>query len=353
MQVINARNVNLAYAKGIALIAHAAHTRPSRNGDVLVIDEPVTTHYDHPTERVLFDRERNANPFFHLFESIWMLAGHEDVAFPAYLVPRMSEYSDDGKRFHGAYGYRWRAHFHFDQIEDIVCMLREDPTNRRVILQMWDCRSDLGTGSKDIPCNIVVKFAIEQRVTKPARLHMVVFNRSNDMVWGAYGANAVHFSMLQEYIASAVGVEVGWYEQVSTDFHVYHTQWLKVFKGPVTHGLVNEDAMRYERNEVKPFPLVSDVSGFFQDCSNLLLDMTSGNHLTDAFYRNEFFNHVATPMANAFALYRSDNMMEAIAQMEAGIDSTTELHGAKCDWLVAGLEWLERIRAKRTGVSRR
>ncbi len=38
----------------------------SRNGPVLVIDEPVIITYEKPQERVLFNKERDANPFFHL-----------------------------------------------------------------------------------------------------------------------------------------------------------------------------------------------------------------------------------------------------------------------------------------------
>lgn len=350
MHVITARNVNHAYAQGVDLISRLGHTRSSRNGDVLVMGEPVTTHYQRPTERVLFDKQRNANPFFHLFEAMWMLAGHNDVAFPAYLVPRMAEYSDNGEKFHGAYGFRWRHHFVYDQLQEVIDMLRKDPTNRRVILSMWDARCDLGTNSKDIPCNIVAKFAIEHRVTKPAKLNMVVFNRSNDIVWGAYGANAVHFSVLQEFIAASLEVEVGWYEQVSTDYHVYHTQWLKVLKG-FPKGQLQEDAQRYEMNQVKPFPLVSNADSFTDDCAYMIHQMETG--YVNAIFHNEFFIHIATPMANAFVAYRNDNIGEAIAQLEAAIDSTTKPHGPKNDWLVAGLEWMERINDKRTGVSRR
>jgi hypothetical protein len=54
---------------------------------------------------------------------------------------------------------------------------------------------------------------------------MLVTNRSNDIVWGAYGANAVHFSYLLEYVASSIGVKVGRYWQVSNDFHIYERHW--------------------------------------------------------------------------------------------------------------------------------
>jgi len=88
--------------------------RPSRVGEVYEFPEAVATDYWKPWERVLFDPARNANPFFHIFESMWMLAGRNDVDWVAKFNPRMREFSDDGKIQHGAYGYRWRYAFDLD-----------------------------------------------------------------------------------------------------------------------------------------------------------------------------------------------------------------------------------------------
>jgi len=87
--------------------------------------------------------------------------------------------------------------------------------------------------TRDNCCNLSVVFEIEEipaycladREEGPSRtmrvLNMTVFNRSNDMVYGALGANVVHFSVLQEYMAACIGVEVGTYYQVSSNMHVY------------------------------------------------------------------------------------------------------------------------------------
>jgi hypothetical protein len=80
----------------------------SRYGEVMVVDEPLTVTFEKPTERVLFNVARDANVFFHLYESLWMLAGRNDVAPLAYYNSRMPEFSDEGTVLNGAYGYRWR-----------------------------------------------------------------------------------------------------------------------------------------------------------------------------------------------------------------------------------------------------
>jgi hypothetical protein len=58
---------------------------------VLVSQTPVVTCYSAPTQRVLFSPMRDANPFFHLMEALWMLAGRDDVASrPASTAPSAS-----------------------------------------------------------------------------------------------------------------------------------------------------------------------------------------------------------------------------------------------------------------------
>lgn len=222
---IDARNVNDALARAVRYVVRELNylgtdscdivEQPSRNGVTLEALEPVLTIYERPCERVLFSHERDANPFFHLFEALWMLAGRRDVAFVSAMVKRMREFSDDGETFNGAYGHRWRRHFGYDQLDRVIEELRTTPSSRRVVLSMWGS-SDLGKQSKDLPCNTHAYFKVRDR-----ELRMTVCCRSNDVIWGAYGANAVHFSVLQEYVAGRLGVAVGPMYQLSDSWHIY------------------------------------------------------------------------------------------------------------------------------------
>ena len=81
MHVIRARNVQEALVVGLQDLRRYGVERESRNGPVVVFPEPVTTVCERPEERVLFHCERDANPFFHLFEALWMLAGRNDLAY--------------------------------------------------------------------------------------------------------------------------------------------------------------------------------------------------------------------------------------------------------------------------------
>ena len=81
---------------------------------------------------------------------------------------------------------------------------------------MWSPEWDLGADKRDLPCNTHIYFGIQN-----GALDMTVCCRSNDMLWGAYGANAVHFSVLQELISHALHVPMGVYRQFSNNFHLY------------------------------------------------------------------------------------------------------------------------------------
>ena len=52
-------------------------------------------------------------------------------------------------------------------------------------------------------------------------LNMSVTNRSNDIVWGLFGANAVHMSILHEYMAARTESKVGVYTHFSNNAHAY------------------------------------------------------------------------------------------------------------------------------------
>lgn len=212
--VINATNVNQALNAGLWHLRVCGKPRASRNGPVIVSPGPVVTEYSRPWQRLVSSPDRDANHVFHLMETIWMLAGRRNVEWLLPFNSRFIQYAEDDGQQWGAYGWRWRHPFG-DQLHTVVSELQR-PDNRRVVLQMWDATLDLGRDVRDVPCNTHVYFqAID------GELHMTVCNRSNDIIWGAYGANAVHFSMLQELLALHLGLEVGPYIQFSNNFHLY------------------------------------------------------------------------------------------------------------------------------------
>ncbi len=188
----------------------------SRNGRVLRFEEPITTTYRTPWHRANFTVGRDANPFFHIAEAMWMLAGRRDVDFLTYFNKGMAQYSDDGSVFNAAYGYRARHEFGFDQLVAIPRLLEKDPGTRQAVIQLWH-PSDLGANTLDKACNMSMVFSIFG-----TRLDMTVFNRSNDLVFGGVtGANPVHFSYFQQWVANQLKIPMGHLTFVSNNAHVY------------------------------------------------------------------------------------------------------------------------------------
>ena len=188
----------------------------SRNGKVLRFPEPVTMVYSEPWVRGNNTPDRDSNPFFHIAESMWMLAGRRDVEFLTLFNSNMGNYSDDGEVYNAAYGYRLRQHFGFDQLKSIVSELREIPNSRQAICQLWDSK-DLGKITRDKACNMQMVFSIFDN-----KLRLVVYNRSNDLVYGGVtGANPVHFSYFQQWVSDQLEIDMGDLTFVSNNAHVY------------------------------------------------------------------------------------------------------------------------------------
>jgi thymidylate synthase len=324
-RVIRVRNVNEALREGANWMKVAGVHEDSRNGPVLRAPGPVITVYSQPTERVLFHPLRHANPYFHLMEALWMLAGRDDLAFVERFNSNMANFSDDGKTLNAAYGHRWKWAFGYDQLACLMLHLKKFPQSRRAVLTMWDATSDLDDDSKDLPCNTHVYFEIRQ-TTK--LLDMIVCCRSNDMIWGAYGANAVHFSVLQEYIAAHLEVEVGEYVQFSNNFHLYLTA-----HGELLNKLAVDDPSCYAYEEVRPQKLIQDSSTWDLELTrltNMALDPIS--YWVDDF-KEPFFALTVLPMLYSWAAHKQKRTTSAL-EYAGTIDAP--------DWRKACVEWLQR-----------
>lgn len=345
--VLNVRNVNQALRKCVDLAGVKELWRNVSPRGMLTVEYRGTfiTEYESPTERVLFNPKRDANPFFHFMEALWILDGRQDVQLLSIYNSQMAQFSDDGKVFHAPYGYRMRYHFGFDQLHEIIKLLEKEPDTRRAVISLWSPQHDLNVISKDIPCNDLILFKLREGI-----LDMTVMNRSNDAILGAYGANAVQFSFLQEFIASSLKVKVGVYRQISDSFHIYVTQpaWKAVDEALAVEFIDHYHCAR----SVSPYPIMADgnyvdwlsankrllsliehsIESHTLACSSLLEGhMPSGTP--------KFFKDVAYPIARTWAAFKNDTTAKnrRIDNALAALNNC-----AAQDWRLACEEWLRR-----------
>lgn len=379
MHVIQARNVNDAYRKGMQLISSHGVRQTSRAGEVLVLDRPVTTVYERPIERVLFDPKRDANPIFHLMESIWMLAGWRDATWLDQFVSDFSKrFAEDNGEAHGAYGHRWRKHFRgeakqignvvevegpviateplqlwefpaIDQIKKVSEILLNDPTSRQAVMAMWDPSIDLGAKKRDIPCNDMVMFRGRYDHTDQIwLLDTTVLCRSNDIIWGAYGANAVHMSFMAEVVAALCGMKVGRYYQVSNNYHAYTDVFTKMHPPTLETGPFSSTigADPYQLGMAIPRAIFSDypydyrgeqrkntaarAELFLEECEAFMDDRA----LPKSSGTSVFFNDVVHPIMRAHRDYWKQG--DKIGALDIVRRMPTS------DWQLATMQWMGR-----------
>lgn len=360
--VLRGRNVRELLPLGLHYLEEVGERGNSRVGEVITAPHPVMSIYERPTERVLVSALRDANPFFHLYESLWMLAGRDDASVLIDYVKRFEEFADDGV-VHGAYGHRWRGAMGFDQLDAIVKKLRANPDDRQCVLQMWDGRwedfswegqtgdyseqfgeNDLIGSWRDRPCNTHVYFRVREHrevrggdLCVESVLDMTILCRSNDIVMGAYGANAVHFSMLMEYVAGRVGVGVGTMYQLSNNWHAY-VRDLDKLGDP---RLLSEEMIN-ESRELRTMPIGEDWGAWDKDLAAFMgwhdaLWTVGVEEVSEPEYVNSWFRLVAGRVALAHWAHKHHLRDTALV---------TALNIEADDWRAACTEWLERRYAR-------
>lgn len=377
MYCINARNVAEALPRGLDLLLEHGRREDSRAGEVIVMDAPVCTIYQRPRERVLFSAVRDANPFFHLYEALWMLAGRRDAEPLSRFVSDFAiRFGEGDGTIHDAYGWRWRRMPGFDQLRAVVRQLTEKPESRQAVIQMWDSYPDTryvtnggeaNCGENDLlgdwrtrPCNTHAYLRIRNETETVGAsqasglggahqepvpyLDITVCCRSNDVVMGAYGANAVHFSVLQEYLAAMLDMGVGRYYQFSNNYHVYQATLDMLDERDEGRRFVADN--RYEAWEdrtVEPTPLVHDAALFDKELEFLMQNyegVYSGRfeaRLPDRWdpetFNNRFLGRTAWPMLMGHMLHKRREPLMARVWLDL-VEAT--------DWRAAATEWVER-----------
>ena len=237
-----------------------------KDGDVLAprgkrIKEirPVMIEFKNPLRRTTFLKGRTINPFFQVAESMWILAGRSDVGFLLDYNKNMGQFSDDGFFFNAPYGERLRfwnksdankfIYNPMDQLRDVYEKIKADPDTRQAVAVIYNPLFDnIDNDTKDRPCNLLLSFKLRN-----GKLDLSVYNRSNDLHWGTFGANLCQFSTILEAMATWLNVEVGSYYQITDSLHVY----LDDYGAKITEDIEKVYGVNLETDES---PVVEDFA---------------------------------------------------------------------------------------------
>ena len=274
-------NVNDAFVDVLYMLRHAP-VRDSRNGKVKCMMGPSILSIRHPLQRVLFNPLRKANPYFHVMETVWMLAGSNDGMWLSQFNKQIQEYCEDDGTINGAYGHRWLEHFGENQINWVIEELNDNWDSRQAVIAMYDPVLDHNPNLRDRPCNTHIYF----RVVNGA-LDMTVCNRSNDAIWGMLGANVVHMTYLQELVARCLGLSVGYYHVMTNNLHIYEHHWPLLDNPlPYDHYIQRPDA---------PYPILHEGESLrllLEECRRFVLAPIP----SEMAYTCKWMNNVVVPM---------------------------------------------------------
>lgn len=203
---------------------------------------PVFVELSSPRQRLVTSYGRPVNVPFALAEVLWILSGRKDVEMLSYYNSKIADYSDNGSTFNAAYGHRLRHEFGFDQLEDVIRTLRDDPATNQATLVISSPLMDRGWRKllshnggnedfnyvkynvKDRACNVLAHLMIRN-----GKLDWLQVVRSNDIMWGT-PYNWMQWTHIMEYVASRLRVPVGTYYHVADSLHMYDWHWEEATK---------------------------------------------------------------------------------------------------------------------------
>lgn len=229
MHLISGSTVSNLVLQAFNTILDEGDYVPSRNGGCTSIFD-VTFEVSNPRSRHLNLVGRKSNIFALIAETFWVMAGKEKVKpYLDFFLPRAPDYSDDGVKWHGAYGPRMYA---YNQMIDALSSFETDGINtRRSFVTISDPFLDnqdsihraygIDHKAKDIPCNREIHFYVEKN-----KFCAKTIQRSGDMIFGTGSINPFEFSFMHELMynelkAGYPEIELGPYRWHVTNAHLY------------------------------------------------------------------------------------------------------------------------------------
>lgn len=230
----------------LSILIDAGTEIDSRNGPTVELPAQIIV-IESPLERFVFAPGRNNNPFAAIAESMWVIAGRNDLAYLAPYLRRARDFSDDGGvTWRAAYGPRLRDWNGVDQLAAVRRELDRSPMSRRAAVSLFDPSQDF-QDSRDIPCNNWLHF-----LSRNGRLDLNIAARSTDIWWGFSGINAFEWSVLLEMMARWLSLEPGVLTFFTSSLHLYeeHLSRARNVLSTARHagagGYIGESTLRYD-----------------------------------------------------------------------------------------------------------
>lgn len=158
--------------------------------------------------------ETRGKPFSCLGELLWYLSRDNRLDFITNYIPRYEAESEDKETVYGGYGPRIFDQRGHDQLQNVMDLLEKNPGSRRAVIQIFNAE-DIDRRHREVPCTCTLQF-----LARDGKLHMLTNMRSND-VYKGLPHDVFCFTMLQEIVARALGLNLGLYKHFAGSLHLY------------------------------------------------------------------------------------------------------------------------------------
>lgn len=135
-----------------------------------------------------------------------------------------------------AYGERMRVR-RGDQIAYLIDRLKKKPSDRGLLIDLWDVKTDFFGTPESPPCLTQAWFRVHQD-----KLYANFSYRSHDM-YGAWIKNAMGDRLLQAYVAKETGFPLGKTTIISYSAHIYEHDFTQV------DNLLKEQSLKWKFSE--------------------------------------------------------------------------------------------------------
>lgn len=154
-----------------------------------------------------------------IHELLWFLSGSTNIAYlKENGVSIWDEWADENGELGPVYGYQWRSWptadgQSIDQIERLLCGLRDNPDSRRHLVCAWNVAQVDEMALP--PCHTLFQFYVADN-----RLSCQLYQRSADIFLGV-PFNIASYALLTMMIAQVLDFELGDFVHTFGDAHLY------------------------------------------------------------------------------------------------------------------------------------
>jgi Thymidylate synthase len=213
MYVIESDNLNEIQLRLFKMLKKEGFRINVRGSNTVEI-HPVILHLSNIRNRCTSLFNRNWNLIFAIGEFAWHLHGSDNLSDIHYYSKNWDSISEDTMHIsdscYGAKIFQQSANWN-----NLVTELRNDLYSRRAVINLYSSEKTLGQNLKDVACTTSFQFLVRNN-----KLDLIVTMRSNDVIWGLPN-DVFFFTMLQEYLAIILNVEVGEYYHQVGSLHIY------------------------------------------------------------------------------------------------------------------------------------